>query len=457
MKDLPRIIFVDDDKYTCLAIHQTLSLNGFDVKTFDNAMDALEELRRNTYDVLITDVKMPQMNGIELQKNVKEIDENLPVIIITGYGDVPMAVEALKNGAYDFLEKPVNNEVLLASVTRAVEKRKLVLLNQNLKKEFEEAKKLRPSFQGIIGKSSQMQKVFYLIESIAKTDSTILICGETGTGKELIAKAIHNLSLRGNEKFMAINIGAVPETILESELFGYEPGAFTGAIKRRIGKFEYAHKGTLFLDEIDSMPINTQLKLLRVLEERKIERLGSNTLIEIDVRLITASSQNLTQLMEDGKFRSDLYFRLYGITITIPPLRERVEDIPLLCQHFLDKYNQIHSRKLETISPEVISWIMDCSWPGNVRELEKFIEKLVLLGEEGAMENLRETVLKEKGEPLLLRLSNIVEEREKEHIEKILNIYRGSISMTHQALGISRKSLYQKMRKYGLNKIDYKQ
>ncbi|MBM4137356.1 MAG: sigma-54-dependent Fis family transcriptional regulator, partial [Nitrospira sp.] len=229
MKDLPRIIFVDDDKYTRLAVHQTLSLNDFDVKTFDNAMDALEELRKNTYDVLITDVKMPQMNGIELQKNVKEIDENLPVIIITGYGDVPMAVEALKNGAYDFLEKPINNEVLLASVNRAVEKRKLVLLNKNLKEEFEEAKKLRPSFQGIIGKSSQMQKIFHLIESIAKTDSTILICGETGTGKELIAKAIHNLSQRENEKFMAINIGAVPETILESELFGYEPGAFTGA------------------------------------------------------------------------------------------------------------------------------------------------------------------------------------------------------------------------------------
>jgi len=456
MKDLPRIIFVDDDKYTRLAVHQTLSLNDFDVKTFDNAMDALEELRKNTYDVLITDVKMPQMNGIELQKNVKEIDENLPVIIITGYGDVPMAVEALKNGAYDFLEKPINNEVLLASVNRAVEKRKLVLLNKNLKEEFEEAKKLRPSFQGIIGKSSQMQKIFHLIESIAKTDSTILICGETGTGKELIAKAIHNLSQRENEKFMAINIGAVPETILESELFGYEPGAFTGAIKRRIGKFEYAHKGTLFLDEIDSMPINTQLKLLRVLEERKIERLGSNTLIEIDVRLITASSQNLKLLVEDGKFRSDLYFRLYGITITIPPLRERVEDIPLLCQHFLDKYNKIHSRKLETISPEVISWIMNCSWPGNVRELEKFIEQLILLGEEGVMENLRETVLKEKGESLLLRLSNIMEDREKEHIEKILNIYRGSISKTHQALGISRKSLYQKMRKYGLNKIDYK-
>lgn len=270
MKDLPRIIFVDDDKYTRLAVHQTLSLNDFDVKTFDNAMDALEELRKNTYDVLITDVKMPQMNGIELQKNVKEIDENLPVIIITGYGDVPMAVEALKNGAYDFLEKPINNEVLLASVNRAVEKRKLVLLNKNLKEEFEEAKKLRPSFQGIIGKSSQMQKIFHLIESIAKTDSTILICGETGTGKELIAKAIHNLSQRENEKFMAINIGAVPETILESELFGYEPGAFTGAIKRRIGKFEYAHKGTLFLDEIDSMPINTQLKLLRVLKRERL-------------------------------------------------------------------------------------------------------------------------------------------------------------------------------------------
>ena len=205
------------------------------------------------------------------------------------------------------------------------------------------------------------------------------------------------------------------------------------------------------------MPINTQLKLLRVLEERKIERLGSNTLIEIDVRLITASSQNLKLLMENGKFRSDLYFRLYGITITIPPLRERVEDIPILCRHFLDKYNQIHKRKLETISPEVLSWIMDCSWTGNVRELEKFIEKLVLLGEEGVMENLSETVFRAKGDSLILRLSNIVEEREKEHIEKILNIYRGSISMTHQALGISRKSLYQKMRKYGLNKPDYKQ
>ncbi len=453
-----KVIVIDDDTYILMAIKQTLSMHNYEVDTFDKPIEALNQIDSGNYHAVIADVKMPKMNGLELLKRVREINPELPVIIITGHGDIPMAVTALKEGAYDFLEKPVDDSVLTASLKRAAEKMILLNKNRQLSNLLEEGKEGRSKFHNIVGFNKRMQDIYNIIESVAKEDYPVLITGETGTGKELIAKAIHDLSFFGSEKFIPINMGAIPESMLESELFGHEAGAFTGATGRYTGKFEYAGRGTIFLDEICSMPLNLQVKLLRVIEEKRLQRLGSNEFIPVNAKIIVASNRDLKKEIDKGNFRADLYFRLNVIPVEVPPLRDRNEDIPLLAKHFIDEFNKSHEQKIHTIDDNMLRWMLTYDWPGNVRELENFIKQLCLLKNNpqitsGIKNNIDIT---KRGKTAYSPLKEFIESAEKEYIINVLRHNNGQINPSSISLGISRKSLYEKMKKYNISKEEFK-
>ncbi|MCK5010810.1 MAG: sigma-54-dependent Fis family transcriptional regulator [Deltaproteobacteria bacterium] len=376
------ILVVEDDNATRDTMIDLLSEAGYEVESARNGEEAIAMAREYTFDIVITDLKMPKGDGIQVLEQIKKIDNRTIVIICTGYGTVDTAVKAMKLGAYEYITKPIKIEEIKLVVQRALDYQRLKTENVLLQKQL----KAKYKFKNLIGDSEVMQQSFQFIEKIAATNSTVMICGESGTGKELVARAIHYNSDRRNEPMVPVNCGAIPEDLLESELFGYEKGAFTGALKTRIGRFELANGGTVFLDEIGDMSPALQVKILRVLQEHEFERLGGVKSIKVDIRVIAATHRDLEKAVKQGTFREDLYYRLNVIPFILPPLRERGSDIPLLTNHFIGKFNIEKKQNINGISPEALKCLTRYHWPGNVRELENLIERLVILKGEGVIE-----------------------------------------------------------------------
>ncbi len=440
-----KVIIVDDDEDLRHALAQSLQLAGYEVDAYDDGHEALNNITRNMYSVIITDIKMPTIDGIELLSKVLEIDPALPTIVITGHGDVSTAVNAMRNGAYDFIEKPFAAERLVGAVSRGLEKRRLVLENRNLRDELASQDGLD---KRLVGRTAAMLNLRAEIVALAQTDVDILIWGETGSGKEVVARALHEEGSRKDKPFIALNCGAIPVEMMESELFGHESGAFTSANKQRVGKLEYANGGTIFLDEIESMPLELQVKLLRVIETRSIERLGSNKIINLDIRFIAATKTDLELASQQLLFRADLYYRLNVVTLTIPPLRERKDDIPLLLHHLAREARTRYRKEIPEYTPALMMQLMSYEWPGNVRELRNMADRWVLgldLGLE--QDNLQESLIEiSEAESLSQQMATI----EKRLIANALNKNEGSIKKTYEQLQLSRKALYEKMKKYQL-------
>ncbi len=443
----PEILVVDDDLYLLAAIKQTLVLNGFAVQTFGNPLEALSSLEGHLFAAVLADIRMPEMNGMVLLERIMAVDPDLPVILITGHGDISMAVEAVKKGAYNFLQKPVDEDVILATLSRAIERRQLVLENRRLEQQLSRSRESRSRFYGLIGNHPTMLGIYTLIETFALESDPVLIVGETGTGKELVARAIHLISHEDNAPYVAVNMGALPAEMIESELFGHEKGAFTGAIQRKVGKFEYAGSGTLFLDEICSMPAQLQSKLLRVLEERSFSRLGSNASVPLKARIITATNRDLPAEIEKGHFRQDLFFRLNVLPVHLPPLRERKTDIPLLVDHFWSEYCDGQRSDARPCSPEFIQQLMEQDWPGNIRELRNFVRRYCVLGQGNVIsEKPAEVIAHSKTS--FTTWKEFMEQQERLYLQQMLQKAGGQVSAAHQLMGISRKSLYDKINKY---------
>lgn len=372
------LLIVDDEPNIRRVLTAVFEKAGYRVLTAENGRKALDVVSSEPdVNVMICDLIMPDLNGVEVLKSAKEINPQLSVVMITAHGTIKTAVDAMKLGAFDYITKPFDMDEIKLVVKNAAERSELLEENIHLKQEL----KSRYSFEGIIGSSSKMQEVFKIVERVANSNATVLIRGESGTGKELIARAIHYNSPRAAKPFIAVSCAALPETLLESELFGYEKGAFTGAVGQKAGRFELAHQGTLFLDEVPEISPPVQVKLLRVLQEREFERVGGTKTIKVDVRLIAATNRDLEQLVAEGHFRPDLYYRLQVIQVFLPPLRERTEDIPLLVQHFIEKYNKENGKCVKGVTDETMDLLMKYRWPGNVRELENVIERGVVLAD----------------------------------------------------------------------------
>ncbi|CCN35712.1 C4-dicarboxylate transport transcriptional regulatory protein dctD [Vibrio nigripulchritudo SO65] len=441
------IYFIDDEEDLRIAMEQAFELADIEATGFPDAESALLAYSEDEPPfVVVTDIRLPGINGQQLLNSIKAKDEDIPVILITGHGDISMAVQSMHDGAYDFIEKPFSNDRLIDTVKRAIERRKLTLENQKLKRALKANKTLGPR---IIGETDSIQSLRDTISHIADTNADILLFGETGTGKELVARSLHEQSSRREQNFVAVNCGAVPENLIESELYGHEKGAYTGADSQRIGKFEYAQGGTLFLDEIESMPMQAQIRLLRVLQERQIERIGSNKSISLDIRVIAATKVDLKDAASEGTFRQDLYYRLNVVTLDLPPLRLRKEDIPALFHHFLLVAAARYGKAATSLPSADLQTLIAHDWPGNVRELRNAAERFVLLGK---LSQLGETE-KPKCQS---GLADQVSEFEKALIEQALADHGGSIKDTMSALQLPRKTLYDKMQKFGINKDSYK-
>ena len=429
-----KVALIDDDPAVRRSLVQTLELAGFDVEAYGSAEQALESLAPGFAGVVVTDVRLPRMDGMARLARVAQLDRALPVILITAHGDVGLAVQAMRAGAYDFLEKPFAPERLVDVTTRAMEKLALSTEVRSLRRQLAS----RPGIEAtLIGRSAAMRALQQQVLRIAATAADVMIVGETGTGKELVARCLHDFSSRRERHFVAVNCGGLPEALLESELFGHEAGAFTTAQRKRVGKFEHAHGGTLLLDEIESMPLAFQVKLLRVLQERRLERLGSNEEIPIDVRVVAATKADLLALSEDGRFRSDLYYRLGVAVLRLAPLRERREDVPLLFEHFAVQAAVRHGRDAEPLSASLSRELMAHDWPGNVRELRNVAERYVLgLADEGLLAG---------GDEATQTLAQQMDQVERVLIERALKRHQGRINVTCEALGIGRKTLYDKI------------
>ncbi|MCC2522581.1 sigma-54-dependent transcriptional regulator [Vibrio coralliilyticus] len=442
------VFFIDDESDIRLAIEQSFELEEISALFFSSAEDALLAIKQDGLPkVVISDICLPGLSGENLLSTVLHQDKDVPVILITGHGDISMAVNALRNGAYDFIEKPFPIDRLIDTTRRGLEKRDLTLENQELKRSLKASQTLGPR---IIGDTPSIQMLRETISHIADTDADILLFGETGTGKELVARSIHEQSSRRDANFVAINCGAVPENLIESELYGHEKGAFTGAETKRIGKFEHAQGGTLFLDEIESMPMQAQIRLLRVLQERVIERVGSNELLPLDIRVIAATKVDLKKAAEAGEFRQDLYYRLNIVTLDLPALRERKEDIAALFHHFLLVAASRYGKSAPGLPNSGLSQLLSHDWPGNVRELRNAAERFVLLGK---LTQFGENI-EQSNQPL--SLATQVAEFERSAIEQALLESGGSIKQTMDKLSLARKTLYDKMQRYGLDKANYK-
>ncbi len=441
-----QVFFIDDESMIRFAMEQTLLLAGINVQTFECVEAVIDKITVDFNGIIITDVRLPKMSGLDLLDHCVRLDPNLPVILVTGHGDVSMAVEAMRRGAYDFIEKPFAAERMHEVIHRAFEKRKLVLENRMLRQELAQQREIEAT---ILGKSAAIEQIRFLIRQLANTTADILVMGETGTGKELVARCLHNFSRRQDKNFVALNCGALPETVFESEVFGHEAGAFTGALKRRIGKMEHAAGGTIFLDEIESMPLNLQVKLLRVLQEKKIERLGSNELIPVDFRMIAATKADLKMLSQQQAFRSDLYYRLNVVMIHLPPLRERREDIPILFEHFVLEAARRYQCDAPMVSQAQINQLMSNTWEGNVRELRNVAERFVL----GVIRD--DLGLVYDHEIAKLPLSQQVEYFERCLIEDALRRCAYQVSKASEILSIPKKTLYDKINKYQI--VDKKQ
>ena len=447
-----QILVVDDDQYLLAAIGQTLVLSGYRVDLEVNPLVAVEKIHDRSatpYLVVIADIRMPHLDGVQLLEKVRLFDPDLPVIMITGHGDIALAVQAIRNGAYDFLEKPVDEEVLLTSLQRAVEKRRLVLENRQLQEDLACGSR-QTFFNGMVGGHESMQKLYRRIEAVAKESDPVLICGETGTGKELVAQAIHHIG-RGEERFVGVNMAALPAETIESELFGHEKGAFTGAGSAKMGTFEYAGKGTIFLDEICSLDLVLQAKLLRVLEERMFCRLGSNSPRPLLARIVSATNKDLEKEIMEGRFRRDLYYRINVLNLTLPTLSERMEDIPLLVEFFRQEYCREREQQIPPFDGALLERIRQRQWSGNVRELRSFVRRLCIFGTEQT-----DTVITGSGDIVSgvgnrLPLKEFIELREREYIEIVLRECAGRVGLAHQVLGLSRKGLYDKINRYEIN------
>ncbi|WP_147181071.1 MULTISPECIES: sigma-54-dependent transcriptional regulator [Alphaproteobacteria] len=443
----PIVYLIDDDDDLRHALAQGLELEGLPVSVHKTAEDVLGRIAHEAYAVVVTDIRMPGLDGMELLKSALAIDPTFPVILITGHGDVQMAVDAMRAGAYDFIEKPFQVSRLYTVIERALEKRRLVLENRTLRSELDGREELT---MRLVGRTPEVNKLREQIVMLADTDVDILITGETGAGKEVVARALHDFGQRAKGNFVAINCAAMPADIIEAELFGHEPGAFTGAAKQRIGKLEHANAGTIFLDEIESMPLDLQAKLLRAIETRTIERLGSNKPITLDIRFLAATKTDLGEAGRNGRFRSDLYYRLNVITLSIPPLRERREDIPLLFFHLAREARARFRREIPPIPHHLELQLMEYDWPGNVRELRNYADRFVLgmwSGFPQAPGAIAPSANDSEG-TLNDRLQNM--ERAIIIAELVRN--DGALKPTYEALQISRKGLYDKMKRLG---IDY--
>jgi two-component system C4-dicarboxylate transport response regulator DctD len=439
------VLIVDDEHHIGSVLVQLFELEGIAAISTTDPTEVAHALPAHWSGVIISDVNMPRLDGLGLLKQVQQRDADLPIILLTGFADITMAVNAVKQGAYDFLEKPFNNEHLLDVTRRALEKRLLSLENRALKKALDNQQTPGPR---ILGHSPSIAKMRQILAQVLDAPADVLLEGETGSGKELVARYLHDHSLRAQGNFVAINCGAIPENLIESELFGAKAGAFTGIDKTRVGKFEYANGGTLFLDEIESTPMSVQVKLLRVLEDRSVEKLGSNTQIKLDIRVIAATKVDLHQLCAQGTFREDLLYRLNLVTVHIPPLRERREDIPLLFLHFARIASARYHKALIALSPEQSTQLTAHNWPGNVRELRNLAERYVLLGAETAFISPQLQGQVHSG----MSLQQRVDFFEKLLIEDALDNNKGSIKLTMEQLELPRKTLYDKMQKHDLDR-----
>ncbi len=447
-----QVLLVDDEAMVREATAQWLELSGFDVRTFSRAEAALEQIDPFCEGILLTDVRMPGMDGIQLMQETLKRAPDMPVILLTAHGDVDMAMAAMRDGAYDFIEKPYVPDRLVERIHRACEKRRLTLENLRLQQNLATQSGLDSRMIGI---SPAIQRLRREILSLAELDTNVIIYGETGTGKELVAQCLHDYSKRGKRPFVPINCGAIPENLIESELFGHEAGAFTHAAKRRVGKFEYASGGTLFLDEIESMPLHLQIKMLRALQEHVIERLGANTPIPVDLRVVAAAK---VDLREDPNFREDLFYRLSVSELHIPPLRERIEDVPLLFAHYVRRGALDHDREARPLSDHDLDALQSYAWPGNVRELKNIAIRYAIDPRASLVELLSRQqplqsapVMNRQSLPLAVQVA----EYEARLIREALEQHQGNIKAVMEVLDLPRRTLNQKMQRYGLNRSDF--
>ncbi len=439
------VLVVDDDRSALESIQEILLREEYQVCIARSAEEALELLRAEDFGVVLTDLRMPGMDGMDLLRTIKALRPETEVVIMTAFGTIERAVEAMREGAYDFVTKPLKRPLLVRSVGRALEKASLQAENQQLRAELDAISGERT----LIGSSPAMRKVLDTLNQVAPANTTVLILGESGTGKELAARAIHQRSRRSRGPFVALNCAAIPVTLLESELFGHERGAFTGAFARREGRFQMAHGGTLFLDEVAELDPLIQAKLLRVLQEGEFERLGGTQTLRVDVRVLASTNRNLLDLVREGRFREDLYYRLHVIQLTMPPLRERLEDVPLLTQHFLARYASKNQKDVRSVSREAMDVLMSHDWPGNVRELENTIEHAVVLcrGDTIRLEELPDLVESERQDIqyLTIQLGTPLNEIEQQVIQQTLRLTRGNKRLAAQLLGIATRTIYRKL------------
>lgn len=452
MKSKPVVLIVDDEKSARDGLVRALR-RDYRVFAAEDGTAALEILSGQQIDVLLSDVRMPGMDGITLMKRALANNSSLICIILTAYGDVELAVEAMQQGATDFMTKPINLDKLELVLDRVLRVKKIELENEQLHVQLDD----KYGLENIIGRSAPMQKVFEMIRQVASSRATVLIQGESGTGKELVAKAIHQLGARSNGPFVAVHCAALAQNLLESELFGHEKGAFTGAMERRIGRFEKADSGSLFLDEISEIDASVQVKILRTLEERQIERVGGDTPVDVDARLIAATNRDLKGMVDDGEFREDLFYRLYVVVITLPPLRERQDDILLLLNHYLAVFNQENGKQIEGFTPAAYERLSAYGWPGNIRELRNLVERMVVLsrGKILDVKDIPSQVLEQaNGGPVEVNADLTVDEMEKRMIVQALEKTGGNRTKAAEKLGISRRTLHRKLNEYQIGKSE---
>ena len=446
MNDKKELVFVvDDDSSVRESLKNLIRSAGLSVQTFASAKEFLASPLPDVPSCLVLDVQLPGLSGLDLQQELAKAGIQIPIIFITGHGDIPTSVRAMKAGALEFLTKPVNDEDLLDAIQQAIAR--------DRRARHQGGGAGQPDFENIVGTSAALKGVLHQVEVVAPTESTVLILGETGTGKELIARAIHTISSRSNRPFVKLNCAAIPSGLLESELFGHEKGAFTGAVGQRIGRFELANSGTLFLDEVGDIPLELQSKLLRVLQEQEFERLGSTRTLRVDVRLVAATNRNLEQMVSDKQFREDLYFRLNVFPIRIPPLRERKRDIPLLVRHYVEKYAQRMNKRIETITEETMATLCRYSWPGNVRELQNFVERAVILTRGSVLQIPMDDLT--TSTPIPSDTSGTLEDLERQRILQVLQETGSVIGGPKGAaarLGLKRTTLLSKMERLGISR-----
>ena len=452
------ILIVDDEPLIRKSLFEILKMKGYSCLMASGSKEALELIHKQNVDIVISDMKLPEMSGIELLRKIKKTQPQIEVIMMTGYGSIETAVEAMKLKAFDYITKPIVDDEIKMVIEKIIEKKELLQENKNLKKIVARSK--RDSFNGMIGACEEMLGVYNLIESIASTNATILITGESGTGKGVLARAIHQCDQsRRDMPFVEVSCGALSETLLESELFGHAKGSFTGAIKDKLGRFEVANGGTIFLDEIDTCSPGLQIKLLRILQDGTYERVGDTVTRKTDARVIAATNQNLSKLVDEGKFREDLYYRIHVIPIILPPLRTRKEDIDLLVKYFIELFNKKNNKKITGISDDVRALFLDYSWPGNIRQLENVLEGALIMAKSVVIQksdlpksfNVRES----KGEKNIITggsLKDGLKDPEKEIILAALREANGNRSKAADKLGVNRTTLYNKMKKYGIGK-----